>query len=90
MLFAPPLPINAQRSMDGKLLSPGQLGDRARTEAGDGSGDLIFPRAATVSTYQDTDSTSGFSRTRTRVTPFGFFGIPAVHAADSLLRQTFG
>ncbi len=73
-----------------RSLSPVQLGDRARTEAGDGSGDLIFPRAATLSTYQDTDSTNGFSRTRTRVTQFGFYGVPQVKQVDDLLRQTFG
>lgn len=73
-----------------RSLSPAQLGDRARTEAGDGSGDLVFPRAATLSTYQDTDSTNGFSQTRTRVTQFGFFGIPQVKQVDDLMRQTFG
>lgn len=75
-----------------RSLSPSQLGDRARTEAGDGSGDLIFPRAATVSTYQDTDNSDGFgySRTRTRVPQFGFFGIPNVKSVDDLMRQTFG
>ena len=75
-----------------RSLSPAQLGDRARTEAGDGSGDLMFPRAATISTYQDTNNTDGFgySRTRTRVTQFGFFGIPQVKQVDDLLRQTFG
>ena len=73
-----------------RSLSPAQLGDRARTEAGDGSGDLVFPRAATVSTYQDTDSTNGFSQTRTRVTQFGFFGIPQVKSVDDLVRETFG
>ncbi len=73
-----------------RSLSPAQLGDRARTEAGDGSGDLVFPRAATLSTYQDTDSTNGFSQTRTRVTQCGFFGIPQVKQVDDLLRQAFG
>ena len=75
-----------------RSLSPAQLGDRARTEAGDGTGDLIFPRAATISTYQDMDNTDGFgySRTRTRVTQFGFYGIPQVKQVDDLLRQTFG
>ncbi len=75
-----------------RSLSPVQLGDRVRTEAGSGSGDLIFPRAATVSTYQDTDNSDGFgySRTRTRVTQFGFFGIPNVKSVDDLMRQAFG
>ncbi len=74
-----------------RSLSPTQLGDRARTEAGDGSGDLMFPRAATISTYQDTNNTDGFgySRTRTRVTQFGFYGIPQVKQVDDLLHQTF-
>ena len=75
-----------------RSLSPAQLGDRMRTQAADGSGDLVFPRAATLSAYNDYDSAGGFgySRTRYRVNQAGFFGIPDVRGVDDLLRQTFG
>ena len=75
-----------------RSLSPAQVGDRARTQQADGSGDLMFPRAATVSTYQDTDNAGGFgySRTRYQVNQVGFLGIPDVRGVDDLLRQTFG
>lgn len=74
-----------------RSLSPAQLGDRARTQQADGSGDLLFPRAAAISTYQDTDNMNGFgaNRTRYRVNQVGFYGIPDVKAVDDLIRQTF-
>ncbi len=76
-----------------RSLSPAQLGDRARTQGADGGGDLVFPRAAALSTYTDTGTDSGgfgYSRTRTQVNQVGFYGIPDVKAVDDLLRQTFG
>ncbi len=75
-----------------RSLSPAQLGDRARTQNADG-GDLVFPRAATLSTYTDSGTDAGgfgYSRTRTQVNQVGFYGIPDVKAVDDLLRQTFG
>lgn len=75
-----------------RSLSPAQLGDRARTQNADGSGDLVFPRAATLSAYNDSDSTSsiGYNQTRYRVVQAGFFGIPEVKAVDDLMQQAFG
>ena len=74
-----------------RSLSPDLIGDRVRTQQADGSGDLLFPRAATLTAYQEDDDTNGFvgSRTRYRVNPTGFFGIPEVKGVDDLLRQTF-
>ncbi len=75
-----------------RSLSPAQIGDRMRTQGTDGSGDLVFPRAATLSASNGYDNTAGFgyNRTRYQVNQVGFFGIPDVKGVDDLLRQTFG
>ena len=77
-----------------RSLGPEMLGDRTRTQSNDGSGDLIFTRASTISLQSGYNSNlnssfSSYNRGGTIVNQVGFYGIPNVKSVDDLLRDTF-
>ncbi len=72
-------------------LVPEQIGDRARTQRADGTGDLTFPRTASViSSNYGNPSNMGYGRRGYNISMAGFYSIPDVKEVDDLIRQTFG
>lgn len=65
------------------------LAERTFKERRDGTGHLLFPRAAIVTT-QLVHSDNAESYYCDTVTPVGLFNLPQVKAVDALMRQTFG